>query len=85
MLFRSAIADDTDLKKELQLYHNNIEYLSFADHHKFKSEDIPLTTEPIIVTEKDFTKLKEFNLRNIYILEQSVFPNDKLIRIIEKL
>ena len=81
----TAIADDTDLKQELKLYHKNIKSLSFADHHKFILEDIPATTEPIIVTEKDFTKLKVFNIENIYILEQSVFPNDKLIKIIEKL
>ena len=81
----TAIADDTDLKQELKKYHTDMKSLSFSDHHKFILEDIPLTTEPIIVTEKDFTKLKVFNIKNIYILEQSVFPNDKLIKIIEKL
>ena len=81
----TAIADDTDLKQELMSYHKNMESLSFADHHKFILKDIPVTTEPILVTEKDFTKLKVFNIKNIYILEQSVFPNDKLIKIIEKL
>ena len=81
----TAIADDTDLKQELMSYHKNMESLSFADHHKFILKDIHVTTEPILVTEKDFTKLKVFNIKNIYILEQSVFPNDKLIKIIEKL
>jgi len=81
----TAIADDTDLKQELKSYHKNMECLSFDDHYEFKPEDIPTTTDPIVVTEKDFTKLKEFNMKNIYILEQSVYPNDKLMRIIEKL
>jgi len=56
---------------------------SFMDHHQFIPSDIPDTTEPILVTEKDFTKLKEFKIKNIYILEQSLVPNDKLIKIIE--
>ncbi len=80
----TAIADDTDLKNNLRDYHANIKFLSFPDHHEFTYSDIPKTEEPILVTEKDFTKLKEFNFKNIYILEQSVIPNDKLIDIIEK-
>ena len=55
------------------------------DHHQFILSDIPDTAEPILVTEKDFTKLKEFKVKNIYILEQSLVPNDKLTKIIENI
>ena len=79
----TAIADDTALKEELRGYHAEIMCASFMDHHQFIPSDIPDTTEPILVTEKDFTKLKEFKIKNIYILEQSLVPNDKLIKIIE--
>ena len=79
----TAIADDTNLKEELRGYHAEIICSSFMDHHQFISSDIPDTTEPILVTEKDFTKLKEFKIKNIYILEQSLVPNDKLTKIIE--
>jgi tetraacyldisaccharide 4'-kinase len=79
----TAIADDTDLKEELRGYHAGIMCVSFVDHHQFVPTDIPDTTEPILVTEKDFTKLKEFKVKNIYILEQSLVPNAKLTKIIE--
>ena len=79
----TAIADDTDLKEELRRYHTEIICSSFTDHHQFIKTDIPDTAEPILVTEKDYSKLKEFNIKNIYILEQSLVPNDKLIEIIE--
>lgn len=81
----TAIADATDLKDELSGYHPDLEHSSFLDHHQFILSDIPKTKEPILVTEKDFTKLKEFKIKNIYILEQSVIPNDKLVKIIENL
>ena len=79
----TAIADDTNLKEELRRYHADIICSSFIDHHQFILSDIPDTAEPILVTEKDFTKLKEFKVKNIYILEQSLVPNDKLTNIIE--
>ncbi len=81
----TAIADSRDLIKEL--HENNLCFNKkiYPDHHNFTLRDIPSTTKPILVTEKDFTKLKGYNLDNIYILEQSVFPNDKLIEMIEKL
>ena len=81
----TAIADSSDLIKELHNNNLNIETKIYPDHYNFTLKDIPNTTKPILVTEKDFTKLKEYNLKNIYILEQSVFPNDKLIKMIEKL
>ena len=81
----TAIADSRDLIKEL--HKNNLCFNKkiYPDHHNFTLRDIPSMIKPILVTEKDFTKLKKYNLDNIYILEQSVFPNDKLIEMIEKL
>jgi len=81
----TAIADSRDLIKELHKNNLCFDKKIYPDHHNFTLRDIPSTTRPILVTEKDFTKLKEYNLDNIYILEQSVFPNDKLIKMIEKL
>lgn len=81
----TAIADNRMLKKEFRAYHPNLQSTSFPDHHKFLLSDVPKIKDPILVTEKDFTKLKEFNINNIHILEQSLFPNDKLIKIIENL
>jgi tetraacyldisaccharide 4'-kinase len=81
----TAIADSRELIKELHKSSLCFDKKIYPDHHNFTLRDIPSTTKPILVTEKDFTKLKEYNLDNIYILEQSVFPNDKLIEMIEKL
>ncbi|MBL6700605.1 MAG: tetraacyldisaccharide 4'-kinase [Gammaproteobacteria bacterium] len=81
----TAIADSRELIKELHKNNLCFDKKIYPDHHNFTLKDIPDTTKPILVTEKDFTKLKEYNLDNIYILEQSVFPNDKLIEMIEKL
>ena len=41
--------------------------------------------EPILVTEKDYVKIKQFNIKNIYILEQEITPNDKLMKMIERI
>tara|TARA_Y100000768_G_scaffold388324_1_gene383536 strand:- start:433 stop:1383 length:951 start_codon:yes stop_codon:yes gene_type:complete len=81
----TAIADNATLMKELEKYNVTLKYITFPDHHQFKENDMPLVNEPILVTEKDFVKIKSFNMENIYILEQKIYPNDKLIKIIEEL
>ena len=81
----TAIADSRDLIKELHKNNLCFDKKIYPDHYNFTLRDIPSMIKPILVTEKDFTKLKKYNLDNIYILEQSVFPNDKLIEMIEKL
>lgn len=79
----TAIADSRDLIDELHENNINIVPCIFSDHHNFLLSDIPNTNKPILVTEKDFTKLKEYKHKNIYILEQSILPNDKLIKMME--
>ncbi len=81
----TAIADNLLLIKELETYNVTLKYITFPDHHQFKDTDIPITNEPILVTEKDFVKIKHFNMDNIYILEQKLLPNDKLLKLIQKL
>ena len=81
----TAIADNLALIKELETYNVTLKYITFPDHHQFKETDIPLVNEPILVTEKDFVKIKHFNVDNIYILEQKLLPNDKLLKLIEGL
>ncbi len=41
----------------------------FDDHHKYNKDDIPQTDLPVITTEKDAVKLKEFNFDNIFALK----------------
>ena len=42
--------------------------ITFDDHHMYEKEDIPSTEIPIITTEKDAVKLKDFDFDNIYAL-----------------
>lgn len=81
----TAIADSRDLINDLKKNNIKIESLIYPDHYQFSIDDIPLTNKPILVTEKDFAKLKEYKFENIYIVEQSVLPNDKLIKMVEEL
>ena len=81
----TAIADNSTLIEELETYNVTLKYLTFPDHHQFCENDIPITNECILVTEKDFVKIKYFNMDNIYILEQELIPNDKLVKLIQGL
>ena len=81
----TAIADNHALIEELKTYNVTLKYLTFPDHYQFKENDIPITNEAILVTEKDFVKIKCFNMDNIYILEQEILPNDKLVKLIHDL
>lgn len=45
------------------------EKIVYDDHHKYKGEDIPNTNLPIITTEKDAVKVKDFDFENIYALK----------------
>ncbi len=81
----TAIADNLTLIDELENYNVTLRYLTFPDHHQFKETDIPIINEPILVTEKDYVKIKYFNMDNIYILEHKIFPNDKLLKLVQGL
>ena len=84
-LLITAIADNHALIEELKTYNVTLKYLTFPDHYQFKENDIPITNEAILVTEKDFVKIKCFNMDNIYILEQEILPNEKLVKLIDNI
>ncbi len=82
----TAIADNLSIIEELQSYGIDLNTLSYPDHYQFGESDIPSADLPILVTEKDFVKIRSFaNKKNIYILEQKTIPNDKLLKLVEKL
>ena len=81
----TAIADDFLLIKELKEHDIELITYKFPDHYQFRESDIPKVKQPILVTEKDFVKIKPFCKENIYILEQNIIPNDKLLKLMEKL
>ena len=81
----TAIADNLSIIEELQSYGIDLNTLSYPDHYQFNESDIPSADLPILVTEKDFVKIRSFANKNIYILEQKTIPNDKLLKLVEKL
>ena len=81
----TAIADDFSLVKELKEHDIELITHKYPDHYQFRGSDIPIVSQPILVTEKDFVKIKPFCNENIYILEQNIIPNDKLLKLMEKL
>lgn len=38
-----------------------VESLPFADHHRFTESDMPVTTNPVLMTEKDAVKCRQFS------------------------
>ena len=81
----TAIADNLSIIEELQNYNIELSTISYPDHYQFNESDIPFTDRPVLVTEKDFVKIRSFANKNIYILEQKTIPNDKLLKLVEKL
>ena len=81
----TAIADDFSLVKELKEHDIELITYKYSDHYQFRESDIPKVNQPILVTEKDFVKIKPFCNENVYILEQNIIPNDKLLKLMEKL
>ena len=51
-----------------------VEHLEFGDHHTFASSEIEKikTHDFIITTEKDFMRLRQFNIPNLYYLEMKM-------------
>ena len=73
------------LVKELKEHDIELITYKYPDHYQFRESDIPKVDQPILVTEKDFVKIKLFCNENVYILEQNIIPNDKLLKLMEKL
>ena len=84
-LLITAIADNRIIIEELKKYKINLQAINYPDHYRFKKSDFDELKLPVLVTEKDFVKIKKLNLKNIFILEQIIVPNGKLIELVEKL
>ena len=65
------------------LLQNNIkvsQYLFFPDHHYYLFDDIPNDSDIILVTTKDYTKLKQYNNNKICVVNSEVLlDSSKLI------
>ena len=81
----TAIADDFSLVNELKEHNIELITYKYPDHYQFRESDIPIVDKPILVTEKDFVKVKHFCNKNVYVLEQNIIPNDKLLKLLDKL
>ncbi len=58
----------------------------FPDHHQYLATDIPQNSDIILVTEKDYVKLAQFNNPKIYVVLVRVsFHDSQLIDAISSL
>ena len=78
IIFLTAISKPN---RVLEYLPNNIKMISYADHYIYKKSDIDeiykkYPNYSIITTQKDFVKLKKFNLKDIYIIELEVSLED---------
>ena len=61
-----------------------VSHTEFSDHYNYRDIDLlKFKDEIIITTEKDYVKLKNFNLKNLYYIpiKMEVFGKDDLIEI----
>ncbi|RXK00974.1 tetraacyldisaccharide 4'-kinase [Arcobacter sp. CECT 8986] len=71
-------------KRLLDYLPKNVEMKAFEDHHTFTKEDIDKIKKDyvdyaIITTQKDYVKLKQFNLENIYLMDLELqIDNEKV-------
>lgn len=70
-------------KRLLEFLPKNIKMISFPDHYNFTKDDIlKIENEykdySILTTKKDFVKLKEFNLKNLYLMDLDIKIDDKV-------
>ena len=64
-------------KRLLEFLPENTEMISFADHYTFTKDDILKIEKEykdyaIITTGKDFVKLKEFDIKNLYLIDLDI-------------
>lgn len=64
-------------KRLLEFLPKNVNLLAFEDHHNFTQNEIDNILErykdfSIVTTQKDFVKLKKFNLKNLYIMDLDI-------------
>ncbi|PRM96603.1 tetraacyldisaccharide 4'-kinase [Aliarcobacter cryaerophilus] len=70
-------------KRLLEFLPKNIETIFFEDHHTFTKDEIDTILEKhrdfaIVTTQKDFVKLKNFYLKDIYIMDLKIELCEKL-------
>ncbi|RBQ29978.1 tetraacyldisaccharide 4'-kinase [Aliarcobacter vitoriensis] len=70
-------------KRLLEFLPNGLQMLAYPDHYIFTKNDIDKILEQykgfsIVTTKKDFVKLKEFNLENIYLMDLSIEFDNKI-------
>ncbi|MFV7790300.1 tetraacyldisaccharide 4'-kinase [Aliarcobacter lanthieri] len=70
-------------KRLLEFLPDNIEMLSYPDHYTFTKADIDNILKryndfAIVTTRKDFVKLKEFDLENIFLMDLSIEFDNKI-------
>ena len=64
-------------KRLLEYLPKDIKMISFPDHYTFTKEDILKIQEEnkdfsFVTTGKDFVKLKEFNIKNLYLMDLDI-------------
>ena len=62
-----------------------VSHIEFSDHYNYRYTDlIKFKDEIIITTEKDYVKLKNFNLKNLYYIpiKNEVFGKHDLMEIV---
>ena len=65
----TGIVNSENLIKHLQKNGLLINHFKYPDHYEYKQKDIlKLKDNLIITTEKDYTKLRKFNIENLYYL-----------------
>ena len=55
------------------------EKITFDDHHMYDKKDIPSAKTPVVTTEKDAVKLKDFDFDNIYALKLKTVLDVKIL------
>ena len=80
----TGIADTSLIKIELISHNIKIIEHRYNDHHNFSKKDFPNNKLPILITEKDYVKIKNLEIDNIYVLKQTIYPNEKLKNMIDK-
>lgn len=70
-------------KRLLEYLPKDIKMISFPDHYSFTKEDISKIQEEnkdysIITTGKDFVKLKEFKIKDLYLMDLEIEINEKV-------
>ena len=81
----TGIANSKPLIKFLKNSGLSINHFKYRDHHDYSEKDvIDFQGRIIITTEKDYTKLRKFNIKDLYYLPISVniLENENFLEIL---